>query len=164
MKKYFLLATVAGCFMASNAVAGTDTIAEGGKSANIKLKVDFSLADTITDVTHMDFGNIVVLNDEFAEHDVIATLTPAGVVTVGDDTKLYAHTSRTPAAGSFTVSGIADIDNIEFACADNLSSVYTPNSETDVTSCFLPGSSGLTFEKLTGENGSKLMKKKLEQK
>ena len=83
MKKYFLLASVAGCLMTANAWAGT--IATGGASATINVKANLKPTGTITSVADMDFGDILVTQD--TTQDVctgdIATLGTDGVINAG---------------------------------------------------------------------------------
>lgn len=100
MRKYLLLASVAGCLLsAGNAMADTSEVAADGKSARMDVYATLKVAPSITDVTDMKFGTIYV-KGSVAEGEKVASLSTAGKITVYNS---GLSSSGTPAAGTFTV-------------------------------------------------------------
>ena len=129
MKKYLLLASVAGCLMcAGNAMAGT--IADDGQSATINISAKIVGVDLITAVQDMNFGTLYVPSNIVAD-DKIADMDEDGVITL--DKALRA--TGTSQVGYFEVTRDIDFD-IVCGSGDNI----TTDDATD--GCSLTGLSG----------------------
>ena len=113
MRKYLLLASVAGCLMANNAMAGSPS--EDGQSIVVGAKAELVTMSTITSATDMDFGVLAIdSSDDSSSVKKIATLSTAGIVT-RDDTDYVISTGGTPAVTLVNITGTHHTD-IEIEC------------------------------------------------
>ena len=92
MKKFLLLASVAGCLLAHNAMAGGYGNSQSGTSGTLTL---YATIGTTTDWAMIDvnFGNIL-LGDAAEDDDVIATFTDGSINYV--EGKVIAHGTAEP--------------------------------------------------------------------
>ena len=90
MKKYLLLATVAGCLLTSNAMAD-------GQDITIKAKVNIKRACTIHEVTDIDYGSVTLTSDGEGS----LTMDKDGAITTSSTDILGFSTSGT--AGKFSL-------------------------------------------------------------
>lgn len=90
MRRYLLLASVAGCLIANNAMAGT--VDPDGQSATIGVGVGMQIVDVISKATDIDFGTL------------LATTSRGGdLVRLDNDgniTKLSENLAGAPATGT----------------------------------------------------------------
>ena len=150
MKRYLLLASVAGCLMSTNAMAGS--IATDGQSAVVNVKARIVSADTISSVQDIDFGTIAVVGDYWHESDnrPIATISTAGSVTTSD-ADIIIRSSTPSQNGAVTFS--SEAHNVSIVCAGDESL-----DATESTRCGCAGGSGLCFGKVTTETDGKTIK------
>jgi hypothetical protein len=134
MKKYLLLASVAGCLMASNVMAGTPS--GDGQSATIGVGVTFWGPSSITGATDLNFGTLVskTASFELSSNTKLATIANS-VVTLNDTTHFLAKTG-TPA------SAVITMDNSSFT-SSNLD-VSCVGEEYD-GGCVIDSHSGITL-------------------
>lgn len=111
MKKYLLLASVAGCLMAGNAMAGSFD----DSNATINVKANILTGCVFTNVSDMDFKDIMLQPGDGNEAELV--MTAAGVVSSSSENVISFTEDAT--AGSFTVScpaGLSATANV--GCAE----------------------------------------------
>ena len=98
MRKYLLLATVAGCMASTCAFAG-GSIATNKQSAVINVKANIQIATEVTSLQDMNFGTLYVLSGTTGD---LAYLGTDG--TVETENSGVVATKGSPAAGSISLT------------------------------------------------------------
>ena len=111
MKKYLLLATVAGCLLTSNAMAD-------GQDITIKAKVDIRRACTISEVTDIDYGSVT-----------LKSLASVGSLTMAKD---GAITTSSTDIIDFTTNGTAGKFSMECDDAGDFTITYQALEDGDL--------------------------------
>ena len=93
MRKYLLLATVAGCMFSENAMAG-GSISANQQNATVNVRATIRKASQIQNLQDMDFGTLYIANDTTGD---LVSMSTAGEVTVKNDAVVAA--TGEPASG-----------------------------------------------------------------
>ncbi|MBP5352886.1 MAG: hypothetical protein J6Y91_03885 [Alphaproteobacteria bacterium] len=153
MRKYLLLASVAGCLMsAGSAMAGTIDTEHGSQSAVLNVKMNLVQSDTIASVQDMDFGTLAISGEEtdFSYGDELATISTAGVVTSSNE---HVIISSTAAAAAGAVTFTNSIHDVKVVCTQQPSIDLLEGG-----SCDLAATSGLMLSNLTMSTDGKTRK------
>ena len=79
MKKYLLLASVAGCLLSANAMAAS--VDPSGHSATLNVQVNIANGTIIGEAGDLEFGTLIYDNFEYETETALATLGIDGEVT-----------------------------------------------------------------------------------
>ena len=147
MRKYLLLATVAGCMASTCAFAG-GSIATNKQSAVINVKANIQIADELKNLQDMNFGTLYVLSGTTGD---LAVLTVEGDIYT--ENSGVVATKGSPTAGSIDSNSqfLMDGVNVVVTCANGT------GDPTSGASCSLGNGLALKNVETFGGYGSAMM-------
>ena len=107
MKKYLLLASVAGCLMASNAMAD---VADDAQSATLTASVTLKSAHVLGGTTAINFGTLMLKRDQIPTNGSAVQIANLDIALHPVDTYVQATSGDTSVA-NMTIDGLKDSDD-----------------------------------------------------